>query len=380
MTGPLHGIRIIELSGIGPGPLAGQLLADLGAEVIAVDRTPEPRMPERPKDTNRRGKKSIALNLKHPDAVETVLKLCESADALIEGYRPGVTERLGIGPDAALKRNPKLVYGRLTGWGQTGPLADRAGHDINYIAISGALGTIGTAERPLPPLNLVGDYAGGSLMLCLGVLAAILNARTTGKGQVVDAAMTDGSAAIMSLIHSLLASGIWTDRRGDNLLDGATPFYRCYETSDGGFMAVGAIEPQFYAQLLAGLNMPAEDAAKQWDKSDWPRLEAEFTQRFASKTRAEWTTVFEGTDACVSPVLSLTEAPDHPHNAARGTFLTADGLTQPAPAPRFAGTPAKTGRGPFFAGEDTREILMGLGVEPGEIDRMVSEGIAGESA
>ncbi|MEN0653514.1 MULTISPECIES: CaiB/BaiF CoA transferase family protein [Hyphobacterium] len=380
MTGPLHGIRIIELSGIGPGPLAGQLLADLGAEVIAVDRRAEPRLPERPKDANRRGKKSIALNLKHSEAVETVLKLCETADALIEGFRPGVTERLGLGPDAVLKRNPKLVYGRLTGWGQTGPLADRAGHDINYIAISGALGTIGTAQRPLPPLNLVGDYAGGSLMLCFGVLAAILNARTTGKGQVVDAAMTDGSAAIMSLIHSLLASGIWTDRRGDNLLDGATPFYRCYETADGGFMAVGAIEPQFYAQLLAGLDMPAEDAAKQWDKADWPRLEAEFTTCFATKTRAEWTALFEGTDACVSPVLSLSEAPHHPHNAARGTFFTSDGLTQPAPAPRFATTPAAAGRGPFFAGEDTRKILMGIGVEPDEIDRMLSEGIAGESA
>lgn len=360
--------------------MAGQLLADLGADVIAVDRKAEPRLPERPRDANRRGKRSIALNLKTPEAVETVLTLCETADALIEGFRPGVTERLGIGPDAALKRNPKLVYGRLTGWGQTGPLADRAGHDINYIAISGALSTIGTADRPLPPLNLVGDYAGGSLMLCFGVLAAILNARATGQGQVVDAAMTDGSAAIMSLIHSLLASGIWTDRRGDNLLDGATPFYRCYETSDGGHMAVGAIEPQFYAALLDGLGLPAEDAAKQWDKSGWPCLEEEFAKRFASKTRAEWTARFEDTDACVSPVLSLSEAPDHPHNAARGTFMSVDGLTQPAPAPRFGGTPPRPGRGPCFAGEDTREILSMIGVEPGEIERMLSEGIAGESA
>lgn len=379
MTGPLQGIRIIELSGIGPGPLAGQLLADLGAEVIAIDRRAEPRLPERPKDANRRGKKSIVLNLKHAEAIETVLKLCETADALIEGYRPGVTERLGLGPDAVLKRNPKLVYGRLTGWGQTGPLKDRAGHDINYIALSGALSTIGTVDRPLPPLNLVGDYAGGSLMLCFGVLSAIISARTTGQGQVVDAAMTDGSAAIMSLIHSLLASGIWTDRRGDNLLDGATPFYRCYETADGGFMAVGAIEPQFYAELLAGLGLPAEDAAKQWDKTDWPRLEAEFARRFAAKTRAEWTEIFEPTDACVTPVLSLTEAPGHAHNTARETFVTRDGLTQPAPAPRFSATPAALGRGPCFAGEDTRDILAGLGVEPGEIDRMLSEGIAGES-
>lgn len=379
MTGPLHGIRIIELSGIGPGPLAGQLLADLGADVIAVDRKAEPRLPERPKDANRRGKRSIVLDLKHPDAVASVLKLCESADALIEGFRPGVTERLGLGPDIVLGRNPKLVYGRLTGWGQTGPLAERAGHDINYIALSGALAAIGTRDRPLPPLNLVGDYAGGSLMLCFSVLAALLSARTTGRGQVIDVAMTDGSAAIMSLIHSLAASGIWTGARGDNLLDGGTPFYRCYETSDGGFMAVGAIEPQFYAALLAGLGFDAADAARQWDKADWPRLEAAMTRRFAGKTRSEWTAIFEPTDACVTPVLSMDEAPDHKHNLARGTFMTADGLTQPAPAPRFAGTPAAPGRGPFFAGEDTRNILQSIGVEPDAIDRMLNDGIAGES-
>tara|TARA_R110002072_G_scaffold119431_1_gene252251 strand:+ start:932 stop:2074 length:1143 start_codon:yes stop_codon:yes gene_type:complete len=378
MAGPLDGIRIIELAGIGPAPMAGQLLADLGADVISIDRRAEDRLPQRPKDANRRGKRSIVLNLKHPEAVETLLTLCKTADGLFEGFRPGVAERLGFGPDAALTANPRLVYGRLTGWGQTGPLSARAGHDINYIALSGALAAIGDMERPRPPINLVGDYAGGSLFLVVGMLAALLKARDTGKGQVIDAAMTDGSAAIMSLIHSLLASGLWTEQREANLIDGGAPFYRTYETSDGQFMAVGAIEAQFYAALLERLDLDPAEAQHQHDHSQWPRITEMFANCFAARTRDEWTRRFAGSDACVSPVLTMTEAPADAHNVARGTFTERDDFVQPAPAPRFSGTPAQLRRGPFFAGEDTRSILREAGLDTDRVDQLISDGIAGE--
>ena len=374
MSGPLTGIRVIELSGIGPGPLAGQLLADLGAEVIAVDRKAETLSAARPKDANRRGKRSIAVNLKADGAAAIVLDLCRKADILIEGFRPGVAERLGLGPDDVHAVNPALVYGRLTGWGQTGPLADRAGHDINYISLTGALAAIGEADRPVPPLNLVGDYAGGSLMLVFGVMAALVSARESGRGQVVDAAMTDGSAAIMSLIHSLRASGIWQDRREANIIDGGTPFYRCYETADGFHMAVGAIEPQFFAELIRGLELPDDWCSRQYDASGWPDMQQEFARLFKQKTRTEWTAIFEGIDACVSPVLDMAEAPDHPHNQARQTFIDQDGYRQPAPAPRFSATPPGRPGEPFFQGEHTRHILAEAGYDDTAIDQLIADG------
>jgi len=374
MTGPLDGIKVIELAGIGPGPLAGQLLADLGADVISVDRRAEPVGPARPKDANRRGKRSIAVNLKIDGAKDVVLKLCEDADILIEGFRPGVAERLGLGPDAIHAINPALVYGRLTGWGQTGPLADRAGHDINYISITGALSAIGEKGRPVPPLNLVGDYAGGSLMLVYGVMAALVSAKTTGRGQVVDTAMTDGSAAIMSLIHSLRASGIWQDKREANIIDGGTPFYRCYATSDDKFMAVGAIEPQFFAELIIGLGLDEGWCTRQYDAAGWPEMKGQFERIFATKTREQWTAIFEPTDACVSPVLDMGEAPSHPHNLARKTFVEIDGFPQPAPAPRFSETETGTPSNAFFQGEHTRDILLGAGYSIDQIISLISDG------
>lgn len=380
MSGPLQGIRVIELAGIGPAPMAGQLLADLGADVISIDRRSEASLPERPKDANRRGKRSIVLDLKNAEAVNVVRKLAADADLFFEGFRPGVAERLGLGPDEMLKANRKLVYGRLTGWGQTGPLSQRAGHDINYIALSGALGTIGGKDQPVPPLNLVGDYAGGSLFLIVGMLAALVRARETGEGQVVDAAMTDGSAAIMSLIHSLLASGLWSDARETNLLDGSAPFYRTYKTADGGHMAVGAIEPQFFAALLDGLGLDPGEAAHQYDRAHWPRLTDIFAAQFAARSRNDWAQHFEGTDACVTPVLSLTEAPSHSHNAARGSFTERDGFLQPAPAPRFSASPGEIGRGPYFAGEDTRTILAEAGLDEAGIATLIESGAAAESS
>lgn len=374
MSGPLSGIKVIELAGIGPGPLAGQLLADLGADVISVDRKAEAIGMARPKDANRRGKRSIAVNLKADGARDVILKLCETADILIEGFRPGVAERLGLGPDAVHALNAALVYGRLTGWGQTGPLADRAGHDINYISITGALAAIGEAGRPVPPLNLVGDYAGGSLMLVYGVMAALVSAKTTGKGQVVDTAMTDGSAAIMSLIHSLRASGIWQDKREANIIDGGTPFYRCYETADGEFMAVGAIEPQFFAELIKGLSLDESWCARQYDAAGWPGMKSEFERVFASRTREDWTRIFEPTDACVSPVLTMAEAPAHPHNAARQTFVEIDGFPQPAPAPRFSETETGQPSSAFFQGEHTREILESAGYTSDDINALIRDG------
>jgi alpha-methylacyl-CoA racemase len=341
MSGPLAGIRIVEIDAIGPVPLACTLLADMGADIVRVARPP--RADAAWDDVGgavvHRSRSFAYADLKSPEDREKLLALIDGADALIEGYRPGVMERLGLGPDLCLERNPRLVYTRMTGWGQSGPLAPRAGHDINYIAIAGALHSIGKAgEPPVVPLNLVGDYGGGAMFAVMGMLAALLSARTSGEGQVVDAAMTDGVASLMSLFHAFMASGLWHDRPESNLLDGAAPFYRCYACADGGHVAVGALEPQFFARLLEGLGIAADRYPQQNDPAGWPAMQADFAAIFASRPRDEWAALFEVVDACVSPVLSLSEAPLHPHNRARGTYIERAGHLQPAPAPRFSST------------------------------------------
>ncbi|MEU6047588.1 CaiB/BaiF CoA transferase family protein [Streptomyces griseus] len=355
--GPLTGVRVVELAGIGPGPFAAMLLADLGADVVRVDRPGGAGLGIDPAyDLTNRNKRSVLLDLKSDGGPARVLDLVERADILIEGYRPGVAERLGVGPEPCLARNPKLVYGRMTGWGQDGPLAERAGHDIAYLALTGTLSMIGKPdEPPTVPANLVGDYAGGSLYLVVGVLAALQHARAHGEGQVVDAAIVDGAAHLASMIHGMLAAGSWQDRRGANLLDGGCPFYGTYATSDGGHMAVGPLEGQFYAEF-AGLLGIADDFPDRWDLAHWDELRAAVTERFLTRTRAEWTEVFAGTDACVAPVLSLTEAPHHPHLAARSTFVEHSGITQPAPAPRFSATPVSIRGGPARPGADTAAV------------------------
>ncbi|MFI8890120.1 CaiB/BaiF CoA transferase family protein [Streptomyces paradoxus] len=355
--GPLSGVRVVELAGIGPGPFAAMLLADLGADVVRVDRPGGPGLAIDPAyDVTNRNKRSVVVDLKAPEGPEQVLDLAARADILVEGYRPGVAERLGVGPEACHARNARLVYGRMTGWGQDGPLARRAGHDIAYIAPTGTLGMIGRPdEPPAVPANLLGDYAGGSLYLVVGVLAALQHARATGTGQVVDAAIVDGTAHLSTMIHAMLAAGGWQDRRGANLLDGGCPYYGTYETADGRYMAVGALEPQFYAEFLALLGVEDQDAARK-DITRWGELREEVAARFKSRTRDEWTAVFDGTDACVAPVLSLREAPHHPHLAARGTFTDHGGITQPAPAPRFSATPTSVRTGPARPGADTADV------------------------
>ncbi len=339
--GPLDGVKVVELAGIGPVPFAGMVLADLGADVVRVDR-PEPGLIAEMtgSDPTTRGKRSIVVDLKQPTGVEVVLRLATSADILIEGHRPGVVERLGLGPEECHARNPALVYGRMTGWGQAGPLAATAGHDINYLAVSGNLSAIGPADRPYPPLNLVADYGGGAMLLLVGVLAALNHARSSGEGQVVDAAMVDGSALLAAALRGLLASGSWVDGRQSNLLDGAAPFYRTYGTREGGFVAVGALEPQFFAELLKGLDLAAAEVGDQYDRKGWAAMTARFEAEFASRTRGEWVERFAGTDACVSPVWSLSESLIDDHLLARETFVDIDGIPQPAPAPRFSLTPA----------------------------------------
>ncbi|MFI5480988.1 CaiB/BaiF CoA transferase family protein [Streptomyces rubiginosohelvolus] len=355
--GPLTGVRVVELAGIGPGPFAAMLLADLGADVVRVDRPGGAGLGIDPAhDLTNRNKRSVVLDLKSDEGPARVLDLVERADILVEGYRPGVAERLGVGPDACLARNPKLVYGRMTGWGQDGPLADRAGHDIAYIALTGTLSMIGRPdEPPTVPANLVGDYAGGSLYLVVGVLAALQHARAHGEGQVVDAAIVDGAAHLATMIHGMLAAGSWQDRRGANLLDGGCPFYGTYATSDGGHMAVGPLEGRFYAEFARLLGI-ADAFPDRWDLARWDELRAAVTERFLTRTRAEWTEVFAGTDACVAPVLSLGEAPHHPHLAARSTFVEHGGRTQPAPAPRFSATPVSVRTGPALPGADSEAV------------------------
>ena len=371
-AGPLAGVRVIEIAGIGPGPFAAMLLADLGADVLRVDRKDGAAIARAmgmdfAKDISNRGRPSVALDLKHPEAVAVLLDLLKSADVLIEGFRPGVMEGLGLGPEVCLARNPRLVYGRMTGWGQTGPLARRAGHDINYIAMSGVLHTFARQnERPVPPGNTVGDMGGGGLMLAFGVVSALLEARGSGRGQVVDAAMFEGAALLGTSVFVMMAMGLYdASRPGTNLGDTGAHFYEVYETRDARYVAVGAIEPQFYSQLLKGLDLDAASLPKQMDARTWPDMKRRFADIFRTKTRAEWEQVFAGTDACVSPVLSPVEAAEDPHARSRGSFADAGGVLQPAPAPRFSRTPAALSRPPSMPGADTDEALAQWGV-PGE--------------
>ncbi len=372
--GPLHGYRIVELAGIGPGPFCGMMLSDMGAEVIRVDRMS--KSTSRPKDVLARNRRSIAVDLKSPKGIELVLKLVESSDALFEGFRPGVTERLGLGPDACLARNPKLVYGRMTGWGQDGPLAAAAGHDINYIALTGALHAIGRAgERPVPPLNLVGDFGGGGMLLAFGVVCALLETQRSGKGQVIDAAMVDGAAALMAMFYTFGAAGAFTDRRGTNLLDGGAHFYDTYETSDGKHICIGSIEPQFYALLVDKAGLDKEKFSAQMDPTRWAGYKQELTSVFKQKTQAQWCSIMEGTDVCFAPVLSVFEAPKHPHNVARGTFVEVDGVVQPAPAPRFSRTRPEIAHGARRPGEDTDAVLADCGISADLISSLRKEGV-----
>ena len=373
--GPLKGIKIIEIAGIGPGPFCAMMLADLGAEIVRVDRL-SAKGSGSEFDILNRGRRSIAVDLKNPKGVETVLRLIEGADALIEGFRPGVMERLGLGPDVCAARNPRLVYGRMTGWGQDGPLAHAAGHDINYIALSGALHAMGRPdEAPAPPLNLVGDFGGGGMMLALGLVAGLLEAKGSGRGQVVDAAMTDGSAALMGIIYGMKGRGFWSNTRGANMLDGGAHFYDCYTCSDGKYVSIGSIEPQFYALLLEKCGLDPAEFKGQMDLSQWPALKKKITEVFKTKTRDEWCGIMEGTDICFAPVLDLDEAPKHPHNVARGTFVEEGGVIQHSPAPRFSRTEAAIQGPPPKAGEHSESILADWGFSAEEIGEMKSDAI-----
>jgi alpha-methylacyl-CoA racemase len=360
--GPLEGIKIIEFAGIGPGPFCGMMLADMGAEVIRIDRLGADSKNAR-YNLLGRGRRSIALDLKNPESIDVALKLIESADALIEGFRPGVMERLGLGPEVCLERNPKLVYGRMTGWGQYGPLAHAAGHDINYIALTGVLHSVGLpGDPPVPPLNLVGDFGGGGMMLAFGIVCALLEVQKSGKGQIVDAAMTDGASTLMTAIYGLKAAGRWGNERGKNYLDGGAYWYGTYQCADGNYIAIGSIEPQFYGLLLekCGITDPAFNA--QWDRSQWPELKNRLAEVFKTKTREEWRELMEGTDVCFAPILDLEEAPEHPHNKARETFVVREGVVQPAPAPRFSRTKPEIKSPPPIPGEHTESILAELGI------------------
>jgi alpha-methylacyl-CoA racemase len=378
MAGPLKGVTVLELAAIGPAPFAGMMLADMGAEVIRIDRMPAASSHEldallRNDNVVDRGRRSIALDIKDPRAVEAVLKLVDSADILIEGFRPGVTEKLGIGPEVCLARNPTLVYGRMTGWGQTGPLAKSAGHDLNYIAISGALHAMGPKDRPpAPPLNLVGDYGGGGMLLALGVVAALFEAQRSGRGQVVDAAMTDGSALLMAMLYGLQAKGLWSDERESNFLDGSAHFYGTYECADGRHVSIGPIEPQFYRRLLELTGTHDPHFAQQWSKAEWPALKAKLAALFRTRTRDAWCALLDGSDACFSPVLSMSEAPLHPHNVARQTFVESAGIVQPAPAPRFDRTPSELPPPAPVVGRDSADLLRSAGYDDAAIDALTA--------
>ncbi len=377
-TGPLHGVRVVEIASLAPAPFGCMILSDLGAAVIQVDRVGEKPPTLAPVDPLRRGRRSVGLNLKDPAGVTALLRLVERSDVLVEGFRPGVAERLGFGPDVCLRRNPRLIFARMTGWGQDGPLARSAGHDIDYIAISGALHPIGRAgERPVPPLNLIGDFGGGGMLLAVGVLAALVERASSGEGQVIDAAMVDGSALLTTFLYGLRAAGMWRDERGTNLLDGGAPFYDTYETADGRYVAVGALEPQFYAELLRLLALDGEELPAQFDTAGWPVLRARFTEVFKRRTQPEWATLFEGSDACVAPVLTSGGAPGHPHNSARGTFTDVGGIVQPAPAPRFGRTPCAAPTPPPPAGADTDAVLAEIGLAPAEIADLRQRGAVG---
>ena len=368
--GPLSGKRVVEIAGIGPGPFCAMLLADLGAEVVRVDRAsavPD-TMPDSPNlDLLNRGRRSVGVNLKTPEGIETVLKLVQNSDALIEGFRPGVAERLGIGPKECLARNPKLIYGRMTGWGQEGTYSSMAGHDINYIALSGVLGMIGReGEKPVPPVNLVGDFGGGGMLLALGICAALVEVARSGEGQVIDAAMTDGSALLSTMMHSFKAMGIWGDR-GTNLLDTGAPFYDVFECADGEYISIGSIEPQFYSELLRITGIDQSKNPKQMDRTKWAEMNLKISDVIKEKTRLEWEDLMEGTDVCFAPVLSMEEAYEHPHNKERNTFIEVAGVMQPAPAPRFSRTPGAVSSPPPHPGQHTEEVLTSLGLTTDEI-------------
>jgi len=381
--GPLTGYRVLEFAGIGPGPMCAMLLSDLGADVLRIDRMTSAGLgiSMRAKfDVLNRGRRSVALDLKKPEAIEAVFRLVEKADALIEGFRPKVMERLGLGPDVCLKRNPRLVYGRMTGFGQEGPMAHAAGHDINYIAMTGALHSIGRrGDRPLPPLNLVGDFGGGALYLALGVVAGILEAQKSGKGQVVDAAMVDGASSLMTAIYGIKAAGVWTNERGDNLLDTGAHFYEVYETKDGKFVSIGSIEAKFYEELLELSGLKGVELPHQMDRTNWPKMKERMAEIFKTKTRDEWCKIMEGSDVCFAPVLSMDEAPKHPHNVHRGTFVEQDGVVQPGPAPRFSRTPGKIQGPPASPGQHTNEALRDWGFSAGDLDKLTAQGAIAQS-
>jgi alpha-methylacyl-CoA racemase len=372
--GPLTGIRVVELAGRGPGPFAGMMLADMGAEMVRIDRPGvdvRRQVPDARLELVSRGRRSVLVDLKHPEGAEVVLRLTDQADAIYEGFRPGVAERLGIGPEACLSRNPKLVYGRATGWGQDGPLADAAGHDINYIAVAGALEPIGRAGGPPAiPLNLVGDNAGGGMLLAFGLLCGILEARQSGKGQVVDAAMVDGASLLMTLFHGRRLNGTWRDERGTNYIDSGAPFYEVYETSDRRYISVGAIERKFHRELWTRIGLDPEELPEPATRDDWPRLKAKLAATFRTRTRDEWTAILEGTDACFAPVLGLGEVAQHPHNVARNNFVDVDGVRQPAPAPRFSRTTGRIAGPPPAPGEHSAEVLADWGFNAAEIERL----------
>ncbi|MDP6020038.1 MAG: CaiB/BaiF CoA-transferase family protein [Alphaproteobacteria bacterium] len=379
--GPLSGLRIVEMSGIGPGPMCAMLLADLGADVIRLDRLQDSRLgmvKEARYNLLNRGRRSAAVDLKTPEGVETVLKLIDQADALVEGFRPGVMERLGLGPDVCFKRNPKLVFGRVTGWGQDGPLALAAGHDMNYIALTGALHSIGSKDGPpVPPLNLVGDFGGGALYIAFGIVCAIVEAAKSGQGQIVDAAMTDGASSLMTAIYGLKAQGMFGAGRGSNVLDSGAHFYQVYETEDGQYISLAPIERKFYEELLERVGFDKQKFDDQWNPDGWTASRDGMQEVFKTKTRDEWCEILEGTDVCFAPVLSLDEAPDHPHNKARETFVEVEGVTQPAPAPRFSRTPGKIQRPPPKAGENTDEVLADWGFAADELGRLRQAGAIG---
>jgi alpha-methylacyl-CoA racemase len=370
--GPLTSLKIVEFAGIGPGPFCGMLLSDLGADVVRIDR--KGGRGGAPSDVTSRGRRSVAFDLKKPEAVEACLKLIEGADAVFEGFRPGVMERLGLGPDVCLKRNPKLVYGRMTGWGQTGPYANAAGHDMNYIAITGALHAIGTQDKPVPPLNLVGDFGGGALYLAFGLLAGVIHARQSGRGQVIDCAMSDGAASLMAMFYGFKGSGMWRDERRTNLLDGGAHFYDTYQCSDGKWVSIGSIEPQFYALLLEKTGASDPQFQSQMDRAAWPELREKLAAIIATKTRDEWTEIMGATDVCFAPVLDLDEAPRHPHNLARQTFVEVAGVTQPAPAPRFSATPGAIQGPPPRVGAHDEQALADWGFSPADIAALAKAG------
>ena len=378
--GPLNGIRILEIAGIGPGPFAAMMLSDMGAEVLRVDRAQSVREGDNDGvggDLLNRGRRSIGLDLKHPEGRDALLRLVEGADALVEGFRPGVMERLGVGPEICHERNPRLIYGRMTGWGQEGPMAHAAGHDINYIALAGALHSIGReGQKPTPPLNLVGDFGGGGMLMAFGVVCALLERERSGQGQVVDAAMVDGTAALMTMIFNMKGLGVWKEERGSNILDTGAHFYDTFETADGKYVSIGSIEPQFYAELLEKTGRADQDLPRQMDREQWPALKAKLEEVFRTRSRDAWCEIMEGSDVCFAPVLSLAEAPDHPHMRARNTFVEVAGVRQPAPAPRFDRTPPEISRPPAHPGQHTAEALADWGFEAEEIQKLREAGAA----